>query len=183
MNRRVAEEEMKLRNITTDDLSLYESLHCDSRMMAHLGGPWPKEKMTEKLRRDLGLVKAGTAWVFKVIPDEDSDRAAGSVCIWENNWRGENINEIGWMILPQFQGRGLATEAVRALLDKARSEGRWDVIHAFPSTTNLPSNAICRKTRFSLVEECELEWAGHTLLCNHWRLDVRSLQVPHDARH
>ena len=76
------------------------------------------------------------------------------------------------MILPQFQGRGLATKAVRAILDKARSEKRWPVIHAFPSTTNVPSNALCRKMGFSKIEECDLEWAGRMLHCAHWRLDL-----------
>jgi GNAT superfamily N-acetyltransferase len=36
------------------------------------------------------------------------------------------------MVLPAFQGRGLGSDAVRAVLSKARSEGRWDVVHAFP---------------------------------------------------
>lgn len=163
---------MELQNISPDDLSLYESLYCDPRMMAHLGGVWPKERMPQKLRSVLETVEAGTAWVFKIIPDEDAASAAGIVCIWENSWRGESIDEIGWMILPAFQGRGLATKAVRAILDKARSERRWNVIRAFPSTINAPSNAICRKMGFSFIEECDLEWDGHTLRCNHWRLDL-----------
>lgn len=164
---------MELQNLTLDDLPLYESLYCDSRMMSHLGGAWSKEQMPQKLRDNVAFVEAGTAWIFKVIADEDSVGAAGTVCIWENSWRGESINEIGWMILPQFQGRGLATEAVRAMLDKAHSEKRWDVIHAFPSTTNAASNAICRKMEFSMIEECDIEWAGHIFRCNHWRLDAR----------
>lgn len=163
---------MELQTITLDDLPLYESFYCDPRMMAHLGGPWPKERMPQKLLRDVGTVESGRAWVFKIIPEDGVGQAAGTVCIWENSWRGEAINEIGWMILPPFQGRGLATEAVRAILYKARSERRWDIVHAFPSVTNPPSNAICRKTGFSLLEECDLEWDGRALRCNHWRLDL-----------
>jgi RimJ/RimL family protein N-acetyltransferase len=165
---------MELQTISLDDLPLYESIHCDPRMMAHLGGAWPKEQMPQKLRNNVASVEAGTAWIFKIIADENSVCAAGSVCIWENSWRGERINEIGWMILPPFQGRGLATKAVRAILDKAQSERRWDIIHAFPSTGNAASNSICRKIGFSLIEECNLEWAGHILRCNHWRLDLYS---------
>lgn len=162
---------MELQSITLDDLFLYESVHCDELMMAHLGGAWPKERMPQKLRRDLASVESGSAWIFKIIPDDDSGLAAGTVCIWENSWRGAMINEIGWMILSDFQRRGLATKAVRAILDKARSERRWnDAIHAFPAVTNAPSNAICLKMGFSMIEECDLEYAGHLLRCNHWRL-------------
>ncbi|MGH9894961.1 MAG: GNAT family N-acetyltransferase [bacterium] len=74
----------------------------------------------------------------------------------------------------RFQGRGLATAAVRSILRKARSESRWDMIHAFPAVTNAPSNAICRKTGFSKIEECDFPFRDRTLRCNHWRLDLRS---------
>lgn len=165
---------MELRDITPDDLPLYESMYCDPSMMEHLGGAWPKERAPGKLRQNLEVVGAGTAWVFKVIPDDDPSQAAGSVCIWEHEWRGERVNEIGWMILPAFQGRGLATRAVRAILEKARAEGRWDAVHALPTTANAPSNAVCRRAGFTLIEECDLEWDGRALRCNHWLRDLRS---------
>ena len=163
---------MELQNLSLDDLSLYESFHCDSQMMAYLGGPWPRERLPEKLKRDVATIEAGTSWIFKIILEEESQRTVGSVCIWEHVWRNESINEIGWMILTPFQGQGLATEAVRAILDRARSEKRWNVVHAFPATANIASNAICRKMGFTLKEEVDLEYAGHLLRCNHWRLDL-----------
>jgi RimJ/RimL family protein N-acetyltransferase len=89
-------------------------------------------------------------------------------------WRGQTINEIGWMLLPEFQGRKLASEAVRLTLERARAEGRWDVIHAFPGVTNGPSNGICRKLGFSMQEEVEVEYVGRPLRCNHWVLDPSS---------
>lgn len=166
---------MELLSISLDDLALYESVHCDERMMAHLGGAWPKEQMPQKLRRDVELIARGSAWVFKIIPDDDSASAAGTVCIWESSWQGESISEIGWMILPRFQQQGLATKAVRAILDKALSEKRWgETIHAFPSVTNVASNAICQKMGFSMIEECDIDYAGRLLRCNHWRLDLHS---------
>ncbi len=163
---------MELRSITLDDLPLYESLRSDPQMMAELGGPAPKENLPEKVRRDVESVKDGTAWIFNVVPNPESGEAAGQVCIWESEFQGVPINEIGWMILPAFQGQGLATKAVRALLTKARAEKRWDVIHAFPAVTNGASNALCRKLGFSNAGVCELEYAGDMLHCNHWRLEL-----------
>ena len=165
---------MELRDISMGDLDLYESLLTDPNMMTELGGPLPKEGLAEKLRRIVEEVEAGRTWYLKILPDEDARAAAGTVCIWDHDWNGQIINEIGWMVLPPFQGRGLATGAVRSILRRARSEGRWDVIHAFPATTNAPSNAICRKTGFSKLEETDIEYAGRSLRCNHWRLDLRS---------
>jgi RimJ/RimL family protein N-acetyltransferase len=163
---------MELIPLTTGDLKLYESVYCDPVMVRHLGGVvFDRAQLPQKLRRDVESVESGRAWIFKIILDGGAERAAGSVCIWENTVKGESINEVGWSILPAFQRQGLATEAVRAMLDKARAEGRWNVLHAFPSVTNAASNAICRKMRFSLLEEVDLEWAGCKLRCKHWRLD------------
>jgi GNAT superfamily N-acetyltransferase len=40
--------------------------------------------------------------------------------------------EIGWMILPEFQNRGIASQAVREVLERARVEQKFGQIHAFP---------------------------------------------------
>ena len=164
---------LELRNITNDDLWLYERIHCDPVMWEHLGGPRPREGLAEKLGRDAAATKADELWVFKIILDDGARTAAGTVSIWEHPWDGHSINEIGWMVLPEFQGRGVGSEAVRAVLQKARSESRWDVVHAFPAITNAPSNAICRKLGFSKLEERVIE-RDRILRCNHWRLDLRS---------
>jgi hypothetical protein len=55
----------------------------------------------------------------------------------------------------------------------ARSERKHRFLHAFPSVDNAPSNAICRKLGFTLVEECEFEYPpGSFMRCNDWRLDL-----------
>lgn len=161
---------IELQDITLDDLELYEALRCDPEMMTALGGPQAREYMPEKLRRDVESVGNGECWISKVMVDGDPGQVAGSVCIWTNIWKGEPISEMGWMIRTLFQGRGIASEAVATLLERARTERRWGVVHAFPATNNAPSNAICQKLGFSWIEECDLDWDGHELTCNHWQL-------------
>ena len=39
---------------------------------------------------------------------------------------GEILSEIGWMVLPEFQGLGLDKLAVRTVLEMAREEARGD---------------------------------------------------------
>jgi RimJ/RimL family protein N-acetyltransferase len=164
---------MDLRPLSLDDLGLYEAIHCDPVMMAELGGPLPAEGLADKLRRDVEDVEAGRTWVFVIISDHGPEAAAGTVAVWDHAVKGDLITEIGWMVLPPFQGRGLGSEAVRAVLRKARAEGRWEVVHAFPATTNGPSNAICRRMGFSLIDEEDYVFRGRVLRCNHWRLDLR----------
>ncbi|MBA3690729.1 MAG: GNAT family N-acetyltransferase [Actinobacteria bacterium] len=164
---------VELRNIEIGDLPLYEALHCDPRMMEHLGGPLPREGLPEKLRRDVASTEAGESWVLKIVPVEAAGIAAGAVCVWDKELDGETIAEIGWMVLPEFQGRGLGSDAVRAVLRRARSEGRWDVIHAFPPIANAASNAMCRALGFSPIEEIDFRFRDRKLRCRHWQIDLR----------
>ena len=48
-----------------------------------------------------------------IIPGQTApDVVAGSVTLWSHDEEdGEPVTEIGWMVLPEFQGRGLATRA------------------------------------------------------------------------
>jgi hypothetical protein len=103
-------------------------------------------------------VEAGTVWFSVILPDGETGDGAGTVCVWDHDWNGKPISEIGWMVLPEFQGRGLAAGAVRSILQRARSEGRWDVVHAFPVVTNAPSNAIWKDGIL------EARGAGHRVL-------------------
>jgi RimJ/RimL family protein N-acetyltransferase len=165
---------MKLRNLSNDDLWLYEAIHCDPAMMEHVGGPLPREGLPEKLARDVASVEADTSWIVVIVPDEDPNAAAGTVAVWEHVFDdGTTVNEIGWMVLPPFQGRGLGSEAVRTILERARVEGRWSPLHAFPPVTNARSNAMCRKMGFSWIRESDFQFRDRTLRCNDWSLDLQ----------
>ncbi|TXS12943.1 GNAT family N-acetyltransferase, partial [Streptomyces sp. ms191] len=80
----------------------------------------------------------------------------------------------GWTVLPGFRGRGVATAATRAVATRARAAGLHRFLHAFPSTDNGPSNAVCRKAGFELLGEQGFEYPpGRPMHCNDWRLDLR----------
>jgi len=154
------------------DLALLKKLMGDPEMTGHLGGPESDEQITERHARFLRLAEEGSARVCKIVL-QASGEEVGSVVYWERTWRGEPVYEIGWEVLPAFQGRGIASMATKEAIAMARSDGKHRFLHAFPSVDNLPSNAICRKLGFTLVEECEFEYPkGRFMQCNDWRLDL-----------
>jgi RimJ/RimL family protein N-acetyltransferase len=162
---------MKLEMMTEQDVELRVRQQTDPKMMAELGGPRPREAIERAHARSLALAAEGRCWPLKVVPDGASS-PAGGVDVFESSHEGEPIYEIGWMILPEFQHRGIASQVVREVLQKARVERKFGQIHAFPAVTNGPSNAICQKNGFSNLGECEFEFAGRSLRCNHWRIDL-----------
>ena len=154
------------------DLALLQQLLGDPAMMEHLGGPESAEQIAQRHARYLRLADSGTDRVFKIVHDA-TGAAVGSVGYWERTWRGEQVYEIGWSVLPAFQGRGIASAATAQAIAHARSDRQHQAMHAFPSVDNPPSNAVCRKQGFTLVEECDFEYpAGHVMRCNDWRLDL-----------
>ena len=138
---------MELKAYTEADSWLTQALECDPLVMAELGGPHPKEKITEIHRKRLACIADGDWW-FKIIP-AGSDAPVGAIGIWKFEWQGASVHEIGWMLLPAYQRRGIASAAAKMIIARALAEKRFQQLHAFPGVSNIPSNAICEKMGFS----------------------------------
>ncbi len=152
------------------DLPLLEKLLGDPHMMAHLGGPETPQQIAGRHQRYLQLPE--TDHMFKIVLGSSLE-PLGSVGYWQKIWREQLVYETGWLILPAYQGRGVATQAAKAVIELARLEHRHQFLHAFPSVENVPSNAICRKLGFWLVEECQFEYPpGKFMQVNDWQLDL-----------
>jgi RimJ/RimL family protein N-acetyltransferase len=161
-------EPVRLEPWGEDDLPLLERLLGDPAMTEHLGGPESQEKIVERQAR---YVKAESG-LFKIV-DQETGEGVGWVGYWDKTWRDKEVYEIGWSVLPAFQGRGIAGTATAEAISRARAEQKHRFLHAFPSVDNGPSNAICRKLDFTLFGEVEFEYPkGSFMRCNDWRLDL-----------
>lgn len=162
---------VSLRPYSDDDLWLAEAMELDPRVMADLGGVTPRERVREKHARRAAGVRSGEHLYFAIVP-RAGEAAVGTVGLWSSAVRGAEILEMGWTVLPDHQGRGYATAAGRALLDLARAQRLQGEVHAFPSTANAASNAICRKLGFTLDGQVELSYNGPAYRCNDWKLTL-----------
>ncbi|MFZ0217183.1 MAG: GNAT family N-acetyltransferase [Candidatus Dormiibacterota bacterium] len=163
---------MQLVTMTAADAELRVRMETDPAMMAELGGPRPRVAIERAHAGSLVQAAAGDCWPLKVNL-EDGGPAVGSVVVWLASHDSEALYEIGWMILPEFQGRGIASVAVHDALAIVRATERVDAVHAYPGATNVPSNRVCEKNGFTILGTCNVEFGGHTLRCNHWRLGLR----------
>lgn len=143
-------------------------------LMDHLGGPETEEQLQVRHGRYVALSadRTGRGGMFRITL-ADTGEAVGTTGFWERTWQGETAYETGWAVLSGFHGRGIATAATAAVVERARAEGRHRSLHAYPSVANGASNAVCRKAGFVLLGVCEMEYPpGHPLLTNNWRLDL-----------
>lgn len=143
-------------------------------MMEHLGGPMSAEKIIERQQGYERLPATGKGRMFKIV-EAATGESVGSVGYWERECSEGQVYETGWLVLPAFHGRGLATSATAQGIERARAEGKRRYLYAYPSVDNAPSNAICRKLGFTLIRVSEYEYpkdSGNILRCNDWRLDL-----------
>ena len=171
----MSEPEFRIEPWGEGDLPLLERLLGDPAMMEHLGGPESPEKIAQRQERYIGLQGEGPDKMFKIV-EAATGESVGSVGYWERDWLGGHVYETGWSVLREFQGRGIATIATAQVIELVRAEGKHRFLHAFPGVENGPSNAICRKLGFELLDEHDFEYpkgSGTVLHCNDWRLDLR----------
>ena len=135
---------MRLVPLTAEDEDLTVRLECDPEMMLHIGGPRPEADVRTAHKRRLALMEQGEARMYTIVA-EDSDAVLGTIGIWEIDWKGPQTYEMGWFVLPEYQGKGVATEAARLIILEARSNPEVRYIHAYPTVSNATSNTIARK--------------------------------------
>lgn len=164
--------EVGLRAWTEDDLPLLRGLLGDPAMMTYLGGPESEEKLLDRHARYQLIDGSGTGRVF-VITVGPERTAAGWVGYWQTTWHGEPAWETGWSVLPEFQGRGLATRGAALALEAASAEGRYRFVYAFPAVENGPSNAVCAKVGMEMMGSDSLEYPPGTWMdCAIWRREL-----------
>lgn len=154
-----------------DDLELLRGINAPE-MMHHLGGPESEEQVLARHRRYIALNDRDTGRMFRIVAGPDRV-SVGSVGYWDHEWDGGIVAEVGWSVLPLYQGNGVAGAAMRLLIAVVRTGCRFEQIHAFPRVENAASNAVCRRLGFTLVGEVDFEYPqGNPIRSHDWRLDL-----------
>ncbi|GIG53364.1 GNAT family N-acetyltransferase [Demequina activiva] len=98
---------------------------------------------------------------------DDRGEGLGSIGWWDAEFHGP-VKEVGWAVLPQAQGRGVASAALRELWRLLREGGASVPMMACPSVDNVASNALCQAVGFELEETSSADFRGETMTLNWW---------------
>jgi RimJ/RimL family protein N-acetyltransferase len=155
---------LRLRLWTPDDLDLMTALNTPE-MTDHLGGQESEAKTRARLRSYVTdpadpRPHEGAMFVIEV----GAAAAVGSIGFWPLRWAGQDICETGWAVLPSYQGLGIATAAAGLVIARARQAKLTPTMHAFPSVDHPASNAVCRKSGFTLIGPAEFEYPKDHLM-------------------
>jgi RimJ/RimL family protein N-acetyltransferase len=167
--------EVSVRPYAEGDLWLLERTLGDPSQMVHLNGPESMEQIRKRHRKFLAMSADPHAGCQFTVLAGPVHSPAGNVAYWESEWKGQTGWEMGWFVLPEFQGRGVATAATRLIIDLVTKLPSHKFVLAFPSVDNHPSNAICRKLGFTLTERVSSEYppgSKRSLQVNVWKLTL-----------
>jgi RimJ/RimL family protein N-acetyltransferase len=169
------QQQVRLEPWSADDLWLLRRTNAPE-MTDHLGGPETEQQLLARHQRYQRI--SGTAGTMFRVVLRPGGEVAGSIGYWERTWQDEPVYETGWGVLPEFQGRGIAVAAARAVVEWAAAHGDRRRLHAFPSVDHPASNAVCRKAGFTFAGECAFEYPkGNPIRSNDWSTD---LEQPRD---
>jgi [ribosomal protein S5]-alanine N-acetyltransferase len=97
-------------------------------------------------------------WGIKL---KNSDALIGTICLW-NIEKDTLTAEIGYELLPDFQGKGIMQEAVSSVIKYSFKLG-FTTITAFPHADNVPSIKLLERNHFkktgAVIEENGLIYA------------------------
>lgn len=111
----------------------------------HLGGPEDDDALAA--RHAEYLTGGGDVRMFRIVVD-GSD--AGYAGWWAQDHEGEPANEVGCVVEPAWQGRGVATAAVAEVVRRALAAGGGRPVVGYGHVGNAASEALCRRVGFTL---------------------------------
>ncbi|QNK64566.1 GNAT family N-acetyltransferase [Pedobacter sp. PAMC26386] len=101
-----------------------------------------------------GLIGGGKS-LYWAISNKEEDALIGTICFWNFDVKDNSI-EIGYEVLPAFHRKGIASEAIVALISFGFQNMMVTTITAFPSIDNAASVSLLEKLGFKLASDTYL---------------------------
>ena len=141
-------ERLSLRRLTLSDAPALYLLRSNEKVMQYMDVPWAKsvEDMQKRIESfDAELIeKRSVNWGIRV---PDNEEIIGTICIW-NIDRRNHRGEIGYLLMPAYQGRGLASEAIQTVLDYGFNVLQLHTIEGRVSPDNQASIKVLERNGF-----------------------------------
>jgi len=81
------------------------------------------------------------------ITTRESNVLIGSICLW-NFSEDKKTAEVGYNLEPEFQGQGIMSEALKAVLDFGFNQRDFKTIEAYTDYRNIPSKKLLKQHGF-----------------------------------
>ncbi len=122
-----------------------------------LDEPWTAELATRRLAERVDRAGLGEPAGALALVVEHDGAPVGDVALWLTD-RERGVAEIGWVLHPEAGGRGLATEAVRAVLDRAFAHHGLHRVVAQMDARNTASDRLAERLGMQREAHLRQDW-------------------------
>lgn len=146
-------ERLRLKTVTQEDLNEVLFLRSDPEVNRYI---FRKEKVErkhaiafiEKVRKNA----ADQYSYYWGITQKEAPKMIGSICLW-NISDDRTTAELGYDLHPDFQGKGIMSEAVQAVLSFGFQQMRLAKIEAFTHKENQASKKLLMRNGFGYLPD------------------------------
>ncbi len=162
-----------LRALSVDDAAALHPMYAD--VEANHWGSYPPHTTLEETRDRLKNSVSDAHWRAWAVTMKGDDTAIGTVACYEK--RQGKVSEVGYSLCREYWGRGIAKEAVVAMVDLLFAEGQRRVF-ADTDPDNVASIALVEGLGFTREARLRAEWETHIgvrdslifgMLADEWR--------------
>ena len=141
-------ERLTLRQFTSEDENEIFFMRSDEEMNKYTG--ITKASSLDDARKHIEKINnniRNNESIMWGIALKDNNKLIGSICLW-NIEVEKNQAEIGYVLMPAFQGKGIMQEAVTCIIDHGFNAMQLDTITADLEADNTASIKLLERTGF-----------------------------------
>ncbi len=143
---------LTMRKISNEDWPLFERLHQDEEVIRYAFDKPTPDQIRTRFESRLPEWDWGSAhWLCLVICCKETQTPIGvtGLCISEDQ---PNDVEVGYLLLPEYHGKGYGTESLLALVEYAKQAFPIGKFNAIVTDGNIASCKVLEKVGFVLKE-------------------------------
>ncbi|HYE09156.1 MAG TPA: GNAT family N-acetyltransferase [Patescibacteria group bacterium] len=146
-----------LRRISYNDINDLFEMRNDPRMNEHTDTK--PDATTDETKLYIDKMNKGIdddKWIIWAIEYKQSNKVIGSICIWNINKELES-GELGYGIIPEYQGRGLMKEALLSVVNYGFDMMGLKGLEAYTEEQNLKSISLLESINFIEINRVDDE--------------------------
>jgi len=157
---------LRLREVHANDAPALFAIHSHPQVMRYWSYPaWTELAQAEQKIADIQRQRRELDILIYAIADADSDRLIGSSAVFHIDPEQARA-EIGYSLHPDWQGRGLASEALTLILDYLFKQHGLRRIEADIDPRNLPSCRLLERLGFVREGLFRQRWDVNDEICD-----------------
>lgn len=138
-----------LKPLSEDDWELFRELHQSRDVLRYVSDPFTDSGISERFNSRLGEWKKTTKqWLTLTIIDKATKNKIG-VTGFYSEWEPYQQAELGFLLSPEFQGKGYGKESIIAVIGYAFNQCHFHKVIATVTEGNSPSFNLLKALGFT----------------------------------